>query len=60
MKVRNDRRAERQQSAIERQAAREARGDAAQLAMLEKNGHGNCREANRLRAKLAKPAKATV
>lgn len=36
-------------------AAREARGDAGQLARLETRGHGHCKEAEKLRKKLDKP-----
>lgn len=36
-------------AAQEREAARAARGNAGQLARLEKAGHGHCREAKRLR-----------
>jgi hypothetical protein len=42
-------------SAGERQVARDERGDKAQLLRLERSGHGHCREAKRLRAKLENP-----
>lgn len=45
---------ERQEQAAEIAAAREKRGDAGQLARLEANGHGHCREAEKLRKKLNK------
>ena len=40
----------RREGADERQEARIARGDAGQLAKLEREGHGHCKEAKRLRA----------
>ena len=48
------RREERQASAAERAAHRAVHGDAAQLESLIEGGHGEGREAARLRAKLAK------
>ena len=36
-----------------RRAIRDARGDAGQLDHLEANGHGDCREAIRLRTRVA-------
>lgn len=48
------RRKERQDEAKQRQEIREARGDAAQLELLEEMGHGHCKEANRLRKRLQK------
>lgn len=53
-----DRRQERQAEAEERRRAREKRGDAGQLSKLERSGHGHCREADRLREKLARVAEA--
>lgn len=47
------RREERQKSAALRQAAREERSDIQQLALLITNGFGHCKEAVRLRARLA-------
>ncbi len=47
-----NRRDERKAQAAERQEARDARGDKAQLARLVKKGHGHCKEAKRLREKL--------
>ena len=43
----------RRENAEYRQRLREGRGDRGQLAKLEREGHGHCREADRLRAKLA-------
>lgn len=40
------------EEARERAAARAKRSDAQQLAFLERNGHGHCREARELRKKL--------
>lgn len=42
----------RQEAAMQRQALRDKRGDKGQLEKLEKEGHGHCKEAKRLRAKL--------
>ena len=44
----------RRREAEERNEARRERGDAGQLARLEREGHGHCREAKRLRALLEK------
>jgi hypothetical protein len=44
----------RREEATQRAAAREQRGDAGQLKKLESRGFGECREAKRLREKLAK------
>lgn len=44
----------RQLAAAERQEARNARGDAGQLERLEAQGHGSCREASQMRARLEK------
>ncbi len=46
-------REERRTSAAKRAEARELRGDAAQLKSLIEGGHGEGREATRLRARLA-------
>lgn len=46
------RKARRQVEADDRKMARDARGDAGQLARLEARGHGHCKEATRLREKL--------
>ena len=42
---------QRQREAKERQAERDRRGDEAQLKKLTDNGHGHCKEADRLRKK---------
>ncbi len=44
----------RQEFAAEQAASREKRGDTGQLARLEANGHGHCREAEKLRQGLNK------
>lgn len=49
----------RRASAEERQAKRVERGDKAQLVKLEREGHSDCREAKRLRAKLDKQQNTT-
>ena len=49
-----DRLSELRREALERQAERDARGDAGQLERLERAGHKNCKEAKRLRARIAK------
>jgi len=51
-----ERRAIRRNEAAGRQQEREQRGDAGQLKRLEQQGFGECREAKRLRQKLAKGA----
>jgi hypothetical protein len=43
---------QRRAEAEERQEARDARGDAGQIARLEASGHGHCKEAKRLRRKV--------
>lgn len=43
------RREQRKQEAKERQEARERRSDAQQIKVLERRGHGHCKEAKRLR-----------
>ena len=48
-----NKRDERKQKAAARQAERDSRSDAEQLAKLIENGHGHCKEAERL-AKSAK------
>ena len=50
--LRSDRRQQRREQAAERQAARDARGDQAQLDKLVRDGHGECREAERLRERI--------
>lgn len=49
-----DRVKSRQESAIERQEARDKRTDRQQLDLLVKRGHGHCKEAEKLRARLNK------
>ena len=44
----------RREFAAELATEREKRGDAGQLARLEANGHGHCKEAEKLRKKLTK------
>ncbi len=55
--MRNDLRPKRRKEALERQAERDARGDAGQVAKLEREGHGHCEEAERLRERIAKGKK---
>lgn len=55
--MRNDLRPARRKEALERQAEREVRGDMGQVAKLEREGHGHCKEAERLRARIAKGKK---
>ncbi len=55
--MRNHRRPERRKEALERQAEREERGDAGQLAKLEREGHGHCKEVERLSKRIAKGKK---
>ena len=50
--VANPRLEQRRSEAAERAAERAARGDAGQLAKLVAEGHGDCKEAKKLRAKL--------
>ena len=52
-KNRSDRRDQRRADAEERQAQRDARTAAEQLARLESRGFGRCREAVRLRAEVS-------
>lgn len=47
-----DRKRVRQKQAEWRQAQRDQRTDEQQLAKLERNGHGECREADRLRERI--------
>ena len=47
-----ERRTERQEFAAKSAEEREKRGDPGQLARLESEGHGHCREATKLRKKL--------
>jgi len=49
-----DRVTKRREFAAELAADREKRGDAGQLARLEADGHGHCKEAGKLRKKLNK------
>ncbi len=49
---RRTRREQKQEEAVERQTARDERGDLAQLRFLGQQGYGNGREAKRLRAKM--------
>ena len=51
---REGRKQARRLAAEERQAARDARTDEEQLKSLERRGHGHCKEAQRLRERLAK------
>jgi hypothetical protein len=53
-----ERKQRKREEAQARAAARALRGDKGQLERLEANGHGYGKEADRLRAKLAKEAKA--
>jgi hypothetical protein len=48
---------ERRREALARQAERDERGDAGQLRQLERGGHGDCKEAARLRKRIAKAKK---
>ncbi len=52
--MRRDRLPDRRREAAERQAERDARGDAWQLVLLVRAGFGDCREAKRLRKRIAK------
>lgn len=47
----------RQEQALERQKARDARGDAGQIALLDKGGFTAQRERARISARIAKAAK---
>jgi len=49
-----ERRKEKLAGVVERREAREALGDAGQLAKLEGSGHGHTKEAKRLRKRLEK------
>ncbi len=51
--MRRDRLPDRRREAAERQAERDARGDAGQLVLLVRAGYGDCREAKRLRKRIA-------
>ncbi len=52
--MRRDQLKQRREEAAERQIARDERGDAGQLKRLEAAGHGHCKEADRLRARIEK------
>lgn len=54
MKRGREARERRHQVADELSAIRAKRTDAQQLALLEKRGHGHCKEAEKLRARIAK------
>ena len=49
-----DRKEIRKQEAIERQAKRDSLTDQQQLDKLIRNGHGHCKEADRLRERIKK------
>ncbi len=54
---RGERLLERRREALTRQAERDALGDAGQLAKLEREGHGHCKEVERLSKRIAKGKK---